>query len=535
MQRRKLISLILIMATILVFGLVYLWINGHSRSGGQNTSAIVLNESYDISASANNYKLKMKKTEKKSMYGVEDTIYYLAIFNTNDENIGMANVTIRKIPNDDLFVYVHLNAKENVQLVLSNKLKSDTYHLKELNQSTSEVYPHRKKNKVDPTTNTFTYINFSKGNKSQGSIFIGGQYVFNKLEHTYPETNITSTVYELISERKDIQVSQSEKFTNVSITTAANNSLGESWYVISRESLFNNDEEFELAQEIGIDEYKWLTPTEVITKALSSIFPYSEMGYVRSLVRQSAKKSIIANEETKARFFEDINWNSFVQLELIRDKDGLWYSNYTSTWLEGKYGIPTYYVDTRHNDNIFREQMRRANLLGIEEYKDNYKIYADFLIEKLEEGQTINTENGMFLIDYFSKYGDSLTHTSLNHGLSLMNYLYYAYQKSGEEKYLIAGDKLLNALNDTGDNWIDEKDGNLFYQINQDKTYQSKDYKLVTYYDLLYTRKLLSEVKGISVPIVEKLINVKVEYLKKHEFETEINIDKIEDYVGIIE
>ncbi|OZM57036.1 hypothetical protein CIB95_09710 [Lottiidibacillus patelloidae] len=535
MQRKKFFLLILLMVTAIGFGLSYFLVNDDSKSDYQNTSEIVLNETYNISASVNNYELELENIETKNMYGVKDTTYDLILKNNSGENVGLAYVTLREVPNDDMFVYVHLNAKENIQITLLNKLKSNSYQLKELNRSTAEVYPHRKKNKVDPTTNIFTYINFIKEGKSQGSIFIGGQYLFNKLEHTYPESNKTSTVYELISERRDIQISQDEDVTEVAITTTANNSLGESWYLISKDQLFTSDDEFELAQKIGIDEYKWLTPTEVITKSVSSIFPFSDMGYVRSLVRQSAKKSIIANEETKARFFEDINWNSFVQLELIRENDGLWYSNYTSTWLEGKYGIPTYYVDTRHNDNIFREQMRRANVLGIDEYNENYKIYADFLIEKLEEGQTINTENGMFLVDYFSDYGHSMTHTSLNHGLSLMNYFYYSYQKSGDEKYLEAGDKLLNALIDTGDRWIDEKDGSLFYQINQDKSFQSKDYKLVTYYDLLYTRKLLLEIKGSSVPIVEKLIDVKVKYLKKHDLNTEINMAKIEDYVGIIE
>src|SRR5690606_4242453 len=120
----------------------------------------------------------------------------------------------------------------------------------------------------------------------------------------------------------------------------------------------------------------------------------------------SAKQSVIANEQLDCRFFENINWNSFVQLEKIRDKNGLWYSNYTSTWLYNKYLIPTHYVDTRHNDNIFRAQDRRARLLNITEYKDEYKVYADYLIRKLKEGKTIKTKNGAFLIDYFSNYSN---------------------------------------------------------------------------------------------------------------------------------
>jgi hypothetical protein len=68
-----------------------------------------------------------------------------------------------------------------------------------------------------------------------------------------------------------------------------------------------------------------------------------------------------------------------------------------------------------------------------------------------------------------------------------------------------------------------------------DGTYQSNDYKLVTYYDLLYTRKLLQEIKGETSPIIEKLIDKKINYLQKVGIDTKVDLGKIEDYVGIIE
>src|SRR5690606_4614355 len=248
----------------------------------------------------------------------------------------------------------------------------------------------------------------------------------------------------------------------------------------------------------------------------------------------SAKQSVIAFEETGSRFFKNINWNSFVQLEQIRQSDGLWYSNYTSTWLEDKYNIPTHYVDTRHNDNLFRAQARRAKILGIKEYEDNYKIYADFLIRKLEEGRTMQTQNGKFLIDYFSDYSNELTHVSLNHALSLMNYFYYSYLHSGERKYLAAGDTLLQALVDTGEDWISEN-GNLRYQLNPDGTYQGNDYKLVTYYDLLYSKALLWEIKKKEYQVIEKLIEVKEAYLDGLGIDYRVDMERIEDYLGVIE
>ncbi|MFP7297218.1 hypothetical protein [Neobacillus niacini] len=493
---------------------------------------LLLNKEFNVIAFSENHKLALEKVEKKTMYGVKDESYFVRIMNHAHEQAGAATITFRKVPTKDVFVFVHVDSEvANIKLTLEQRFPGNSYKKRELNQSTAEVYPNRKEYS-DPTSNQFTYIEFSDSDKKTGSVFIGGQYLFKKLAHTYPDTGRTSTVYGMLSENRDFNNEKQNQHYTFSITTYANKSSGESWYLMSTHPLFTNEAEFTLAQNIGIDEYKWLTPTDVIAKGVDSIFPKPENGFVRSLVRQSAKKSIIALEDTHNIFFEDINWNSFVQLEQIRNSDGLWYSDYTSTWLESSYGIRTHYVDSRHNDNLFRAQDRRAKNLGITYYKDVYKVYADFLCRKMDEGFVIKTKNGKFLVDYYSDEG--LTHVSLNHGLSLMNYLYFSFQKSADKKYLIAADQMYQALKDTGDAWINP-DGNLFYQLNQDGTYQSNDYKLVTYYDLLYTRKLLQEIKGETSPIVEKLIDNKVKYLKKTGIDTTVDMSKIEDYVGIIE
>jgi hypothetical protein len=493
---------------------------------------LLLNKEFHVIAFSENHQLKLEKVEKKAMYGVRDESYFLAIKKNANEEAGSAIVTFRKVPTNDVFVFVHVDSENtNINLTLQQSFSGNSYEKRELDLSTSDVYPNRKEY-TDPTSNNFTYLEFNDSDKKSGSVFIGGQYLFNKLTHTYSDTGRTSTVYGLLSEKRDVKYEKNNKDYNFSITTYANQSSGESWYLMSHTSLFKNEDAFRMAQNIGIDEYKWLTPTDLIAKGVDTIFPKPEIGFVRSLVRQSAKKSIIAFEDIHNRFFENMNWNSFVQLEQIRDRDGLWYSNYTSTWLESTYGIRTHYVDSRHNDNLFRAQDRRAKNLGITEYKNNYKVYADFLCNKMEEGFVIKTENGKFLVDYYSDEG--LTHVSLNHALSLMNYLYYSYQKSSDKKYLKAADQMYQALKDTGDAWMNPE-GNLYYQLNVDGTYQSNDYKLVTYYDLLYTRKLFQEIKGETSPIVEKLIDKKINYLQKAGIDTKVDMDKIEDYVGIIE
>ncbi|WP_010677054.1 hypothetical protein [Bacillus timonensis] len=496
---------------------------------------LLLNRSFHLEATSKHHKLKLNRKEKASLYGVKDQVYYLDIMNEAEERVGVAQVTLRKVPTKDLFVFVHVDSQINdVSLTLEQNFRGDTYQKLELDRPTSEVYPNRKRY-TDPTTNRFTYFEYHRNSVDEvGSVFIGGQYTFKTLRHTYRNTRKTSTVYELIAEHRNIKNKKTNEGFVLSVTTNAHKDSGESWYVLSHKPLFNSAKEFDVAQKIGIDEYKWLTPTEVKSKAVATIYPASEKGFVRSLVRQSAKKSIIAYEKLNNRFFEDINWNSFVQLESIRDEDGLWYTNYTSTWLDEKYGITTHYVDSRHNDNIFRAQDRRARNLKITEYKDNYKLYGDFLVEKMQEGYVMKTSKGKFLVDYFSEFSNELPHVSLNHGVSLANYLYYAYQKSSDDKYATAANEILQALNDTGEAWINPK-GNVYYQLNQDGTFQSEDYKIVTYYDLLYTKRLLQEMNNETNSVIETLIRVKEENLATNGIKYEVDIKKIEDYVGIIE
>ncbi|KHF38709.1 hypothetical protein LQ50_19730 [Halalkalibacter okhensis] len=500
-------------------------------------SDLLIGEPFQLMVKADGYDLHVTSMDEQDRYGVKDFVYELAIKEGVGEALGTATVTLRQVPTADWFVFVEVESFEDeIELTLQHSLDGHASKTWELDSPTEEVYPERKERTLpDPTTNSFHYVEFAEADGVSGSVLIGGQYQFQELLHTYDDLHDkTSHVYELIREMDQFVVAEDGEGVRLDVTTAAEAGMGHSWYLLSEAALFSNEEAFKRAQHIGIDEYKWLTPTDVLSKAPSTIFPYHEQGFVRSLVRQGAKKSLLELEASGCRFFESVNWNSFVQLESIRDDDGLWYSNYTSTWLERKYGIVTHYVDSRHNDNLFRNQERRARNLEIEEYRDEYLVYADFLVQKFEEGFVVETDNGAILVDYFSDDGEALPHASLNHALSLMNYLYDAYLKSGNEAYRMVADTMLRGIVDIGEDWI-APDGHVYYQLNQDGTLQSEDYRLVTYYDLLYTKKLLEEIKGSTEPLVDTLIEVKRAHLEEQELDWDVDVEHIEDYVGVIE
>ncbi|QBP41767.1 hypothetical protein [Paenisporosarcina antarctica] len=465
-------------------------------------------------------------TQTTTIYDIKDVIKTFSITNIN-KIIGEVSVTERQFPNGDSLLFVDFQSPKNDNVFSVNIGKSSAILKEEMiNTPIKELYSFRKNRKnTDPLSTRLTYIE-----TKEISLLMGAQVMYKNLTHTYEENDETSTVYQFLEESHNYNMTKD----GLEIHVQANKSSASTWAMLSEVSLFSK-EELTNAHKIGVDEFRWITPNATLSHGLASIFPAHPDAFVHSLVRQSGRSSALELGKESSRFFENMNRHQFKSLEDSRSKDGLWYSNYTSTWLEKKYNIGSNYVDSRHNDNIFRSQLRRAEILGYENYAQNIEVYANFLLKMVEEGYTIPTDHGLYLIDYFDLNNKMLTHVSLNHALSLMNYLYFAYIETGNVSYLSTANLQLAALIDTGDAWINDDANEVNYQLNRNGTFSGRDYNLVTYYDLLYTKQLLQQLGKQKVPIVDKLILVKKNNLLQRNIEYEINNENIEDLIGLIE
>lgn len=461
-----------------------------------------------------------------NLYDIKDVVKTFEVTKSK-QVIGKAIVTERQFPNGDLLTFVEFHSPEVANTFIMNIGKqSDIKKEEMIDTPVTELYPYRKARKIqDPLSTRLDYLE-----TKHNSFLISSQVMFKDISYTYKGTNKTSTVYQFLKESHDHKMTE-DGFT---IKIQAENSYASTWVMTSSERLFETKDQFVDAHKIGADEYRWMLPNMTLSHGLSSIYPEHPDAFVRSLVRQSGRSSSIALEKESSRFNENINRHQLKSLEDARNSDGVWHSNYTSTWLEKAYGFGPDYVDSRHNDNIFRSQLRRADLLGYKEYAKNIEVYADFLIEMAKKDYTIPTESGFYLIDYYDLTNKSLTHVSLNHALSLMNYLYYAYLETGKEKYLETANFMYAALKDTGEDWINASNA-VNYQLNLDGSFSGKDYNLVTYYDLIYAKKLLGEVGIPSAPIIDELIDVKKRNLIERNIEIEEDIEVIEDIIGLIE
>src|SRR5690606_28624681 len=333
---------------------------------------------------------------------IEDIYQEVTTYDVSDRQQNEAEITLttREFPNGDTMVYLEAETDgylEPIDFELPLSGESDLEYLED--QTVPELYPHRKERKLDdPLSTTLKYIE-----NETYSALIGTSVYFNDISHTY-ENGQLSRVVEFQREADTLDIS--EEGWKVTIQFAPGEEKFSTWLMISEEPLVSSKAQFEQVHKIAVDEFRWITPDTLWSHGLNAIFPKTDRSFVRSLVRQSGRASAVMLEKNPSRILENINRHQFASLESSRNEDGLWHSDYTSTWLERAYDIGPDYIDTRHNDNIFRSQLKRAEQLGYDSYAQERAVYADFLIEMSEAGYTIPQGTGYYLMDYFDMQHD---------------------------------------------------------------------------------------------------------------------------------
>ena len=69
----------------------------------------------------------------------------------------------------------------------------------------------------------------------------------------------------------------------------------------------------------------------------------------------------------------------------------------------------------------------------------------------------------------------SVSHTSLNHQLAEILFLYRASDALADDSLSALADRMLLAVDETGEDWV-LPDGNLHYQVSQDGEYGNTDW-----------------------------------------------------------
>ena len=75
------------------------------------------------------------------------------------------------------------------------------------------------------------------------------------------------------------------------------------------------------------------------------------------------------------------------------------------------------------------------------------------------------------------------------------------------------------AVEDTGKDWINPENGDLWYQIDADFTFEGNDYPLLTLVDLTNSITLFTEMKIPYNPVLIQLIESKIDFIIENKIE----------------
>lgn len=281
-------------------------------------------------------------------------------------------------------------------------------------------------------------------------------------------------------------------------------------------SVENNDVRFNM----------WITPEGTYTKLPYSIEPFDKDAYGVNLHHMSKKELLRYYNNEKDRFFFDLIYNAVIQVFGYRPHHkGLFLTEYTSTWLKKDFSIRAPYIDTRLNETFALVIQDSKKILPFEELNNFYLRYANFLVSYSESNSLLLVEKGAYYIpDYFAlNKNASLTHSSLNHQLGIINYLFSILLKedvSNKEAYSMVALSILKAIDLTYTFWIQDN-GDLFYKIsyhNNELVYSDNDYIYVTLIDLLIVQKNIIDLYGEKRKSIDTLIKSKLRYLDSQNF-----------------
>lgn len=329
-----------------------------------------------------------------------------------------------------------------------------------------------------------------------------------------------TSVYE--KEVRNIRKELYEKAENISITAdgvritfpAAANSFSEQWGLISNEKLVDWDDEKAVAAIKTGDlsrVRKWGGNGQYYFLPYAYA-PYSPNGFYRNSANHIGNLYI----NTSGRFFEDYAYITIDTLTRTQNPDGFWGTDPMAENLYESYKVGAGFFDTRWDTEAALSLLR-----GYRKFNESHMLeaavkFTEFYCGFARKNAYTAKNNGILVYDYgFSATPGVVTHVSLNHLVSEMNFLFEMYITTSDLDYLEVATKILLGIEDTGKSWINTKTGDLHYAYYGDGKYGGQDYPTLTLNDLRYAQELITAVYGKENPVIKMLIETKEKYLTR--------------------
>ncbi|WP_040287507.1 hypothetical protein [Sporosarcina koreensis] len=463
--------------------------------------------------------LSYEKDTERTTEDAEEVTHVYSVHRFG-KRIGTYELTERTLGNGTQFVFERLANDSRFGVTLTTAYHfngSDDVTATEWNPRKVE-HPHHDTFGTDPTVNPYGRLTI-KDNAIAEAV-VGYSFTSKELLKKYDVGE--SKLRELGSEVQDVTMLPDGFARGLK---AGGVGIGESWLLLSDSPLFGGPEEenewIDFALENQFSQLNWLTKDGPYTKLPFSIDPATKMGYGRVIGRMEDDVALEWYGKSESKFFEDMVLNSRVNLlNYIAEFGGTrWPTEYTSAWLNNAYGIKAPYVDTRYNEYVafFLEKTAAKFDADGSDMRQYVPVYADYLLSRIEKGETIEAGDGFLIVDYFDEDPETkLPHASLNHELGGLKILLTAYGQTADRKYLEAAKSVMAGIEGFGASeggWIREN-GDLWYQARPDGTFSGDDYPQLTLVDLVETQSLLEEMELGRNAYFDTLIDSKISYLR---------------------
>ncbi|MFD2683115.1 hypothetical protein [Bacillus seohaeanensis] len=488
---------------------------------------VALNERLELKLTTLDGEIELVDEQKSSSLNLYEDASSFFTVTKNSNTLLDGSVTVRKLNNKDLLIFTSIENKSDQPKSIDFSLtlpQTNRYSLTDWDQRKVN-HPHDGNTGIDKTTQPIGLFSFRHYDNLRYEVVLGKQYTSLPVTKDY-SNGLHSHLREIVSEKKKYQIAQQTSSATLDFTLKANKGeTSEQWLMLSKEKFFSTNDELQSWIDYHLDSYKeantWLTPSGPMKKLPWSIEPYTKKGYGRNLGVMVDREAIDRYLETHERYYHNLTINSVASLmEYRKQKDTtIWETEYTSTWLKKAYGLTAPYIDTRHNEFIALYLKKIGDELNIPQLQKAPLTYGDYLLEQINIGNVIKTENGVLISDYFSPYDvGQKTHASLNHILGGANLLLDCYIQSGEEKYLHAAVQIETGLEDLDQKWIRDN-GDLWYQVNPDLTFAGNDYEQLTLLDLLKHQEKLEKAGLKRSAFIDNLLSSKLKYLQSKKIE----------------
>lgn len=504
-------SLILVIAALTVAAFVFL----------KDDTQVYAGENFDMTLTKPLFiSLEEAEVTERSIENVKDSIHTSKL-SLLGIDIGTYELTERTLGNGAQFIFERFTNDSILPVSVATAVTGlgESSH-KDWNPVTVE-HEYHKDFGTDPTINPFGRVEFDGGEILQGNVYISTQ-----MAEEY-DNGDSSYVRELQEEVREFEMQKDSIGTSFWLQK---DEIAESWLLVSEEALFDSaeveDDWIDFALHNQTKQLNWLTSDGPYTKLPHSLEPYTPLGYGRAIGRFEDDMSLRWNTLTPSVFFESMVLNARANLlHYVEEYGGTrWPTEYTSTWLKESYGITAAYVDTRFNEYAAFYLDHTAELYDedIEQEEFAVEVYADYLLSRIEVGETIEAGEGFLIVDYFDEDPETpITHASLNHELGGLKILLSAYGNTKDAKYLDAANKVIAGIEyfgERGGGWIRDT-GDLWYQVNPDGTLEGNDYPHLTLIDLLETQELLEELGMKQNDYFNEMIDSKSGYIEAEDIQ----------------